>query len=105
MCQVEEMVRRTAAGLPQVSKPADKKAASAPAWNIHSASTKVHGTPLSLCSVIKALSLALLSSSCQTIDPFRRVLTRLGLMAMVCCAMPRSHVPRSVVRLLFLAML
>ena len=41
MHQVEEMVGRTAAGLPQVSKPADKKAASTPAWNIHSASTKV----------------------------------------------------------------
>jgi len=72
MCQVEEMVRRTAAGLPQVSKPADKKAASAPAWNIHSASTKVPGTPLSPRSVIKALSLALLSGLCQTIDPSER---------------------------------
>ena len=41
MHQVEEMVRRTAAGLPQVSKPADKKATSAPAWNALSASTKV----------------------------------------------------------------
>ncbi len=41
MHQVEEMAKRTAAGLPQVSKPADKKAASTPAWNIHSASTKV----------------------------------------------------------------
>ena len=41
MHQVEGMAGRTAAGLPQVSKPADKKAASTPAWNIHSASTKV----------------------------------------------------------------
>ena len=41
MYQVEEMVERTAAGLPQVSKPDDKKAGSTPAWNIHSVSTKV----------------------------------------------------------------
>ena len=41
MHQVEAMVERTAAGLPQGSKPADKKAASTPAWNIRSVSTKV----------------------------------------------------------------
>ena len=35
------MVSRTAAGLPQSSKPAEKKAAAAPIWNMHAASSKV----------------------------------------------------------------
>ena len=39
--QVEEMVSRTAAGLPQSSKPAEKKPAAAPIWNMHAASFKV----------------------------------------------------------------
>ena len=37
--------------------------------------------------------------------PFRKIHARLALVATVCCAMPHSHVPRSVVRLLFLALL
>ena len=42
LLQVEQMVRQTVAGLPLASKPPEKKAAAAmPAWNIHSASTKV----------------------------------------------------------------
>ena len=42
LLQVEQMVRKTVAGLPLASKPPEKKAAAAmPAWNIHSASTKV----------------------------------------------------------------
>ena len=41
VAQVEEMVSRTAAGLPQSSKPVEKKPAAAPIWNMHAASFKV----------------------------------------------------------------
>ncbi len=42
LLQIEQMVRKTVAGLTLASKPTEKRAAVAmPAWNIHSASTKV----------------------------------------------------------------
>ena len=50
LAQVEEIVSRTAAGLPQSSRLADKEQAAAPIWNMHAASFKVTALACSMIS-------------------------------------------------------